>query len=288
MDIFALFSISVKFTLYVGVFFSAGTVFYIVLFEKSEARPAFSPQKFIHRFITLAMLSTLAVYALRAASLTGEWSGMVDPEIWGLLWQTPIQTAFVLRIIGVILIALGACISSIGKPFSVTGSIIMLASFGQVGHIITLSDLNIIATILLLIHLIGISLWAGILFPLYRLTTHPNLIITTANVAYRFGLFASFFVPLLLMAGGWLVYQLVGSLDNLLSTGYGQVLLCKMILVTGLLGLAAVNKLRLAPALKAGDVTQLNPLRASISVEIMLMLAILMATAILTSVLALP
>jgi putative copper resistance protein D len=288
MDIFALAAIVFKFALYSSVMFSTGAVFYFVLFEKGDARLHFSPQRMITFFASIAMLSILIVYALSAANLTGEWGSMIDPEMLGILWQTPVGTALIFHVIGLVIIFLGLLSGSFGKVVLIIGSVITLASFSQVGHITTISDFSFTPTVLLLIHLVGVSLWVGILLPLYRLSNYPNLITTTASIAHQFGQLAVFFVPILLIAGGCLAYELVGSLDNLLNTRYGQVLLLKLALVTCLLGLAAINKLWFVPALKAGDITALSQLKALVRVEIILILTILMVTAVLTGVLSLP
>ena len=290
MDSVVLVAIVFKFALYVSVLFATGTVFYDLLFENSVARQYFIPQRIIGLLAIVAMLSTLIVYALRAASLTGEWGSMIDPEMLGILWQTPIRTALIFRVIGLTIILLGLLSLSggFGKIFLMIGSVVLLASFSQIGHITTISHFSFISTIFLLVHLVGVSLWVGILLPLYRLSVHPSLIAITADIAHKFGRLAMFFVPILLIAGSWLAYQLVGSLDDLLNTRYGQVLLLKVVLVTGLLGLAAVNKLRFVPALTAGDVATLKRLTVSVRVEIISILAIFITTSILTSVLTPP
>ena len=83
-------------------------------------------------------------------------------------------------------------------------------------------------------------------------------------------------------------YQLVGSFTALVGTGYGQALIIKVLLIGGLLGLAAANKLRFIPALRAGDPAAASHLSKSISVEWLVILAVLGTTAVLTTHLTLP
>jgi putative copper resistance protein D len=73
-----------------------------------------------------------------------------------------------------------------------------------------------------------------------------------------------------------------------LTSAYGQALLTKILLVAGLLGLAARNRFRIVPALRAGDLTAALRLRRSIDLEVMLALAILVVSSLLTSSLTLP
>jgi putative copper resistance protein D len=109
-----------------------------------------------------------------------------------------------------------------------------------------------------------------------------------AKVGHRFGLVASFTVPALIIAGGYMSYTLVGSIAALTQTGYGQALIIKVVLVGVLLGLAAANKLRFIPKLSAGDSIAANHLAKSISVEWSVVLIVLAVTAVLTSNLTLP
>jgi putative copper resistance protein D len=97
-----------------------------------------------------------------------------------------------------------------------------------------------------------------------------------------FGKQASFTLSLLLVAGLWLVIQLVGSLDALISSSYGQTLLFKLALVVSILALASKHKLILVPQLKNSQGRE--ALSKSISIEMVVAFAILSVTAGLTSV----
>lgn len=90
------------------------------------------------------------------------------------------------------------------------------------------------------------------------------------------------------MAGGYMSYALIGSFTLLFSTGYGQVLITKVIFVTVLLGLAAGNKLKFIPDLRSGKPAAASQLSKSTTIECYVFLAILTVTAILTSHLNLP
>jgi putative copper resistance protein D len=123
---------------------------------------------------------------------------------------------------------------------------------------------------------------------LKRLASSSFTYASAADVGHRFGVVASVSVPLLIIAGGYMSYQLVGSFSALISTGYGQALIIKVLLVGLLLGLAAANKLRFIPALRAGDPAAADHLSKSISVEWLVILAVLGTTAVLTTNLTLP
>lgn len=286
MDIWAFHSIISKFALYLGILFAAGTVFYSTLFETEKAKSSFSSRFAILVFASVGIVASFVIYGIQAARLTGEAASMLDPEMLGILWETPVGTVMIMRVLGLLFLLACPFIGTIGKVLGVIGSILALASFTQIGHVTNTA--SILPKILLLLHLIGIALWVGILLPLFKLSSDVDFISTTSGIAHRFGKIASGFVSVLLIAGGWLAFELVGSMQNLFFTSYGQTLLAKITLIVGLLGLAAANKLRFVPALIAEDIAALIHLRTSVRFEIILVVLVLLLTAILTSILTLP
>jgi putative copper resistance protein D len=123
---------------------------------------------------------------------------------------------------------------------------------------------------------------------LKRLASSSSTYASAADVGHRFGVVASATVPVLIIVGGYMGYQLVGSFTALVGTSYGQAMIIKVLLVGLLLGLAAANKLRFIPALRTGDSAVANHLSKSISVEWIVILAVLGMTAVLTTNLTLP
>ena len=105
-----------------------------------------------------------------------------------------------------------------------------------------------------------------------------------AALLHRFGTIASGTVAILVLVGLTFAWLMIGSFGGLFGTAYGWTLIAKIIVVTGLLGLAANNKLRLVPALASGDPTASTYLRRSIRMEIIAVALILLATATLTSI----
>ena len=99
-----------------------------------------------------------------------------------------------------------------------------------------------------------------------------------------FGRCAAVIVPLLLLAGFVIAYQLVGSFDLLFGSDYGQLLLLKLMMVAAILSLAALHKWRLVPALNSDNNVQARAILAkSIIVEICLALLILSITTVLST-----
>jgi putative copper resistance protein D len=278
-DIWELAAVASKFTLYLGVLTSTGTVFVALLFQVANTR------RFTLIFATLALLATVIGFALGGAALTGDVSGMTDPEMLGLLWSTPVGTALSYRLVGLALLIAGCMLGRAGLWLSAVGGGLALWSFASVGHI---PDKDMFwLDGLLLTHLAAIAVWIGILTPLQQLAD-VSTAKEAANLGDRFGRIATVFVPLLILAGLVMSYVLVGSVASLVGTGYGQALIVKVAVVAVLLGLAALNKLRFVPKLMNADVQAAQHLSRSISFEWVAVVMILLITAVFTSVLTLP
>ncbi len=234
----------------------------------------------------LALLASVAGFALKAAVLTGEAAGMTDPDMLGLLWQTPAGTALVLQVAGLSLVIGGVYVPGIGLFVSAGGGGLALWSFGQAGHIQEAEPFWL--GFLLMIHLAVAAFWIGILSPLQTLAGNRGSLPRAAELGHHFGRVAIYAVPLLIVAGIVMAWNLLGSLSALVSTGYGLALLSKVGALGVLLGAAAVNKLHFIPGMSKGDRVAAAGLRRSIAVEWGAVCCILAATAVLTTVAAIP
>jgi putative copper resistance protein D len=274
-DLFGLAAIATKFALYLGVITATGTVMATLMFKLDRTR------RLAAIFAVLGLFATILSFSLRGANLTGDLSGMTDPMMLSLLWTTPVGTALALRLIGLNLLLVGLFLGRIGAWVSVLGGIIALFSFTQIGHIS--SSESALMEVALILHLLAVALWIGVLTPLYRLASSSTRYASAADVGHQFGLVASVTVPVLIVVGGYMGYQLVGSFTALIETGYGQALIIKILLFSGLLGLAAANKLWFVPALRLGNPVAASHLSKSIYVEWLFILAVLGMTAVLTT-----
>ena len=279
-DIWGLAAIITKFALYLGVLTATGTVLAALMFRLNQFRGI------ALTFGGIALIATLVGFSLRGANLTGDASGLMDLEMLGLLWSTPVGTAIALRLFGLGVLIVGLFMARGGIVLSALGGVVAVWSFGHIGHI---SDRgSAVLDVALTLHLITVAIWIGILTPLQRLARKTATYAEAAKVGHRFGLVASFTVPALIVAGGYMSYALVGSIAALIQTGYGQALVIKVLLVAVLLGLAAANKLRFMPRLKVGDASAAKHLTKSISIEWVVVVLVLAVTAVLTSNLTLP
>ena len=227
----------------------------------------------------LVGLAVLAVrFGIRAARISGMgFEGATDPMMLGFVWDSPLGTAAIWRGMGELAI-LAILVSRVGKWIALTGCFAVAISFAQVGH--ALGEPRAVLAVLLVLHLLAAAFWVGALVPLRRAALLP----TGADLLHHFGNLAAFGVAVLILAGTVLAYLLSGSLAALFGTAYGLALLAKVGVVSFLLGLAALNKLRLVPALRAEENGAAHGLRRSISLEILAVALVLLATATITSV----
>jgi copper transport protein len=159
------------------------------------------------------------------------------------------------------------------------GAIMAVAGFSVTGHAATAEPRWLTAPLLVL-HVLCAAYWAGALVPLYRrLGREPGRV--AAPAVGRFSRLALGFVPVLFAAGLIIAFVQVRTLEGLIGTDYGQRLVAKLVLVTGALLLAGLNKLKLTPALEHGEPGAARLLRRSIAAELILIAGVLVATAML-------
>ncbi|WP_341863621.1 CopD family protein [Gymnodinialimonas sp. 57CJ19] len=284
-DIWGQVAIIIKLCLYLSVLTATGLVMVRVVFANQLGDTPLAIRKTTAVAAAIGLGAAGLAFAVRGAALTGDASGITDPQILGILWQTPVGTVLSLRVIGLGLILIGLMTGQLGKWVALAGTALVLWSFAQIGH---LSGAVTGMKVLLVVHLAGVAFWIGVLSPLRRLASNPLYLSQAATLGHRFGQIATIVVPVLIGAGVFHAWKLTGSWANLIGSAYGQTLSAKIALVSLLLGLAAANKLRFVPQLAAGDTQAARHLSLSISVEWVAIVAILLATSIFTSILPVP
>ena len=285
-DVWSVAAITAKFLMYLGILGSIGLVLARIVFGQATAGLWAGISRQAFALALLGLLTSGLDFALKGAVLTGDATGMTDPQMLGLLWRTPAGTAVVYRGTGLLLFLAGLPVPGVGVWISAAGGVLTLWSFSRIGHVPEAGPFWL--EMLLLLHLMGIAFWIGALFPLRRLAGEPGSLSEAAMLGHRFGQIAVVVVPVLLIAGIVMAWYLLGKLSALITTGYGLTLLAKIVVVLVLLGSAAANKLRFVPAMRNGDRFAAALLRRSIAIEWTAVYVILLITAALTSVPDLP
>ena len=279
----------VKFALYPAMFIAAGGLMFELVFA---AQLADGMKAYLRRLITAAAWAGLLLVAAQvmvaAGSLGGDMASATDTAILGLVMKSPLGLFSIIAGIGFAMITVMHRVKARGeKAARVVAAATVLLSLTVVGHA---TRLGAVTGVLLAFHLGGIAFWLGALLPLRRMcVVVPDTgTDALAAVADRFGRVAQVVVSGLIAAGLIYAALLLGSMTALLTTGYGLALIVKILLVGGLIWLASRNRLRIVPALLKGDASAVAALRHIVELEMIMAVAILAMSAVLTSSLNLP
>lgn len=214
----------------------------------------------------IALVSGAAWLALEAASMSGH--SILDALTGGALATTLMDTQFGgatwARLIAFVAIAAGldlrrrggarpaACLDAALAGFGV----VAVASIAWTGH--AGASEGLIGSFQLAddaLHLLAAGAWLGSLIPLALLLGHarkkgdPGWATTAREATRRFSIVGIVSVATLLVTGIVNTWFLSGSIPALVGTEYGRLLLLKIGLFLAMVGVAAVNRVRLTPRL---------------------------------------
>jgi putative copper resistance protein D len=231
-----------------------------------------------------ALLAVAAQYLMEPVHLAGEWAGIAEVSLHRMVLGSSLGAALALRLAGLAGVAIGlAGEGPVSRAAALGGSLTALGSFALTGHTMVAAHRLWLAP-LLLVHLFIAAWWFGSLWPLRQaLTLEPRE--QAARLTRVFSAVAVWLVPLIPVAGLGLALGLLPGWAALLAP-YGQLLMLKVALFAGVMALAAVNRLRLTPALARGEPAALPRLRRTVAAEYVLLCAVLAATAVLTGFLS--
>lgn len=243
------------------------------------------------RIVVLVALIAIAATMVRVLVQAGRlmddgFSGMLDLEIIAISLEGPLGQSSYVRITGLLLIILAACVPQIRFLATIAGAFLVTGSFALIGH--AMHEPQVILSLLLIFHLLAVSYWWGALLPLHNISGKDADLRNAAGQAETFGRQASVIVPLLILAGGLFYFFLTGNLITLLTTHYGNMVLIKIGAVAIVLAFAALNKLRFVPALAANMPDAALNFRRSLKVEAVFFLCVFAATALLTTSFVVP
>lgn len=281
-DVVTWLSIIVKALVYATAFLAMGSVLNLLTLS---SLPAFEVRKLRQMSVVWAIgAAVFSVFRLplRASFLMGgTWQGATEPMMLTMVWESPLGSSIVLRLIGLALICMILLPARFGRPVAALGVIVVAASFVLRGH--ALEEPRLLLATLITLHVLGLAFWIGAFAPLYRLSG-ANSARVAGQVSHDFGRLAIWVVGGLSLAGGLILWLLTGNVLNALFTPYGQFFAIKLGVFLAIMAFAAWNKLRLTPALLRQEPGAGSRLRRSIRMEAALVALILLTTATLTTV----
>jgi copper transport protein len=138
------------------------------------------------------------------------------------------------------------------------------------------------------LHLLMAAVWIGGLAQLAVVVGSvragvPNPAAATGQLVARFSNVARITVLVLVISGVVALWLQVGSLDALLDTVYGRILLFKLALIVPLLAIAGVNLVITYNRLRMGQAVWIGRLRLLVGLELTLLTLVLLATGAMTA-----
>ena len=217
---------------------------------------------------------------LDAARMSGEFGGILDPAMLRLALASSSAAAQATQMAGLLVIA-ASCLSARHAILcGVLGTLIAIAGFALTGHT-SVHPWRVVLAPLLLLHLLIVAFWFGSLLPLWIVCKREALALA-AMVLEKFSRLATWLVPLIAVAGlimAGIIARGIPPLDE----PYGALILAKIAGFALLMGLAALNKWQLVPAIETAPAKSLPALRRSMLAEFFLIVGVLSITAVMTT-----
>lgn len=192
-----LLSAAIRALSFIALFQAAGAAIFIALIPS----PVTEPVRRLGLYTAFAAILLVSLhYALEAARMAGEISGIADISLQRLVLDSSLFEAFELRIIGLVALALGLWLTGRwALLLSLAGALTVLAAFLVVGHTAT-PPLRYWLSGALLAHLVVVAFWFGSLLPLV-LVTRSVASAQAAQIVESFSRVAVISVPLIFIAG---------------------------------------------------------------------------------------
>jgi putative copper export protein len=264
---------------FVALFQAAGVAIFLALFGRrlTDTNRRVRSLGFVSAIAAIVLVA--AHYALEAARMAGELSGVFDESLQQLVFESTMSTAWMWRTIGLVLIA-GTIRrhDKVAAMVSLIGAAAVIGGFIFVGHT-AIDPARAWLWPLLALHLAVVAFWFGSLLPLYAVSQTERAAVA-AEIVDNFSRIAIRLVPAIFLAGLLMTLLLVDRWATF-REGYGVSLLIKIGGFAALMGLAALNKWRYGPALAQG--TAAAAFQRTVIIEYVLICAVLMTTAVMTT-----
>ncbi|KJC37398.1 copper-binding protein [Bradyrhizobium sp. LTSP849] len=245
--------------LYLGLFVGVGGVFFARWIAWSMAGMT------VPRIALLAGLpSAVASLGVLGLDLLGlPPAALVTAAPWTISFATSAGPALLVAIAAMLLALMALGRAWYARALAVVAFAGVGLSLAMTGHAATAPP-EVLTRPAIFLHGLGVAFWIGALAPLTVLVSRPTA--ATLPVLNRFSRIAMPVVAVLALTGLLLAIIQLEKLSALVETSYGLILSFKLALVLSLLGLAALNRFRLTPAL-AKDQKAASVLKRSILFE---------------------
>lgn len=265
----------------------SGSVFFLMIFAVYlDAPEVHTIKRCIGTMSLIAAALSIARIFMMSGMLSDDLRGMWDVQFLHMVLGSKEGLALSLRLPCLFLLAIWAHAGerNIHPTLPLLAALLISASFSAVGHVNELEgETRLLAQLLIVLHVLAVSFWVGALWPLLHITYDRNTL-QVAAIAHQFSKLAVIIVGILLLAGASLLWLLQSFSAKAWEAEYGQLVLLKLVSVSLLSGLAALNKFRLTPQLRRGEQSAIATLRLSIVMEMVVAGIILLITASFTTI----
>jgi len=262
---------------YTGTVLSAGAVLFRLTFPTLRCVVPTLRRQIALGGLLLIICEPLRYILFQLQIAGGDFALALSPSMRWIGLETPLGQAALMRLAAL------AVVLTVGLRFRLVGlaaAAVMIGAYLLEGH--TASDeARAVLAPLLFVHLVAVHWWIGALPPL-RVAASSSPLDTLASTLQRFGSIALWGVGLLAAAGVVLLVVLTDWRLNL-GAGYQQSFALKLALVGLILAIAALNRLRITPQLARHDPAGRGTLKTSLNVELIVAIAILCASAVVTA-----
>ena len=228
----------------------------------------------VRRLIAAALFCGIAAAVV---SLALQGIDASAASLWDLRhpfpWLTGLSTSYGVTV-GIALLAMLAGLIALrrtSKPLSALALLALGAALAASGHAAA-AEPQLLTRPAVLLHGGAAAFWIGALVPLAAAMHCANP--RNAELV-RFSLAIPVGIGLLVASGVVLAIVQLRTIDALWTTDYGSILFRKLVLVTLLIGLAAVNRYALTPRIAEGDRIAARRLTYAILLELLIVFIVL-------------
>ena len=257
---------------YVSCFLGVGGSFYATWIARRKAGPSTLVFLLSGLISGAGLILLLGCETLDAGSVS-----LLDAASWQAGLRSSLGRCNTLAFLAIGLALLARWQGSNARIMTAASLLLLGPAFALTGHA-SGAGIPWLSFLAISVHVAAVCFWAGALPGLWRDLAPANPRGTRALL--RFSAAIPFAVGAMLAAGLYLAFVQLGSPEAVLTTGYGRVLVAKLMLVAAALGLGTWNRIALTPRAEAGKEAAAASMRRVIVVEIVLILAVAATTAL--------
>jgi copper transport protein len=267
-----------RFGVLLGVLVAVGGVLFAAM-----AAGSWQP-RWLRASLVLAIASMLAAYVLDASIAAGlTIIEALEPDVLREQASTVYGGATLVRL-GVALVCLVATLLVTSPRWQrpavryavLVPFVALAATLSLSGHAVG-DDVTALRLPVDMLHSLAAAAWIG---GLVQLVPWSRATPIDAAVLVRWSRAALAAVVVLVVTGSWAAWEEIGlSLDGLVDTTYGRLVLVKVVLLVAAMPLANLNRTRVIPEVRAGGAGATEALRRYVRAEVGILLLVLAATA---------